>query len=702
MLTVNPAAIMSFTLSPNSVTGGTNSTATLVLTGPAPPAPAGLTVTLMSSNPGAAAVPASGNFTIAGGASSGTFTVTTSPVSSNTTPSITATLPSGAAMLAMLTVNAPVVTSLSFTPINVVSGQMTTGTVTLSGPAPTGGLAVSLTSSNSAVFPVPASGMVLVPANANSQTFTVTAGAVGSSTPVTVTAKTGATMVMGSATVLPSMNVTALSFNPTPVIGGTNSTGTVTIGQTAPPGGIMVSLSSPDPAVTVPMTVTVPVGKNSVMFTATTAGVAMVDNVMVTASIAASNVSGTLTVNPAGISMFTFSPGLVTGGNMSTGTVVLSGPAPAAGLTVSLVSSNTSAAMVPASGNFNIAGGATSGTFKVSTSPVAASTPVTVTATLPSGTAAGAGLTVIPPVVTNPLSFNPSNVGSGQVTTGTVVLTGNAPTGGVRVGLSSNPTVTVLPSPVTVVAGTSSQTFMVTAGTVNSATPVIVTATTGTTSVMGSFTEMPVLTLSSTSASCTGMPETCTFSGTQITLTSAAIPVTLTNNSSSSVAIQSIAIGGTDSGDFGQMNNCPAMLAGLASCTINVTFTPMHGGNRVAMVTAMSSAPVSTATIDLMGTGFHWVSLTWSECMPSAMCPAVNNFNVYRITVPNGTATCPTTGFAAPALNPSPIPYSTTPMYSDIGVTANTTYCYSVTALNGAGESAFSGPTSPPVFIPSP
>jgi hypothetical protein len=156
--------------------------------------------------------------------------------------------------------------------------------------------------------------------------------------------------------------------------------------------------------------------------------------------------------------------------------------------------------------------------------------------------------------------------------------------------------------------------------------------------------------------------------------------------------------------NLGQPNFCPAtpfMLAGFATCMINVTFTPTGGGQRVAMLTA-TSTDGSMATIDLMGTGFHWVSLTWSECTPSPMCPAVNNFNVYRITVPNGTTTCPTTGFAAPTVNPSPIPYSATPMYSDIAVTANTTYCYVVTAVNGAGESAFSPPTTPSVFITSP
>ena len=267
------------------------------------------------------------------------------------------------------------------------------------------------------------------------------------------------------------------------------------------------------------------------------------------------------------------------------------------------------------------------------------------------------------------------------------------------VTLTSNPTVGSLPSPVTIAAGTSSQTFTVTAGMVTSSTPVTVTAMTGTTSVMGTFTEMPVLTLSSTSASCTGMPETCTFAGTQITLTSPAIPVTLTNNSSSTVTITGLVFGGTNPGDYGQTDNCPAMLAGLAACTINVTFTPTQGGNRTATLTATSAAG-NSPPIDLMGTGFHWVSLTW--CTPAGSCPEVNSYNVYRLTVATGTATCPASGYAAPTLNSSPIAYSASPSYVDLNVTAGGTYCYVVTAVNSGGESGFSTPTQPAVVIPSP
>ena len=86
-------------------------------------------------------------------------------------------------------------------------------------------------------------------------------------------------------------------------------------------------------------------------------------------------------------------PSSVVGGSPSTGTVTLSGPAPAGGAVVSLSSGNTSAATVPAS--VTVAGGATSATFAVTTSAVSGSTAVTISA-LYGGVTRTAPLTVTP------------------------------------------------------------------------------------------------------------------------------------------------------------------------------------------------------------------------------------------------------------------------------------------------------------------
>ena len=78
-------ALRSISLSPAGVIGGTTSQGTLTLDGPA--GVGGALVTLSSATPGVATVPAS--VTIAAGSTSGTFTVSTSRVSSPTMVAIT-------------------------------------------------------------------------------------------------------------------------------------------------------------------------------------------------------------------------------------------------------------------------------------------------------------------------------------------------------------------------------------------------------------------------------------------------------------------------------------------------------------------------------------------------------------------------------------------------------------------------------------
>jgi hypothetical protein len=60
---------------------------------------------------------------------------------------------------------------LSLNPTTVNGGNKSTGTVTLSGPAPIGGLSVTLSSSSAKIASVPSS--ITVPAGATSKTFIV-------------------------------------------------------------------------------------------------------------------------------------------------------------------------------------------------------------------------------------------------------------------------------------------------------------------------------------------------------------------------------------------------------------------------------------------------------------------------------------------------------------------------------------------------
>jgi hypothetical protein len=265
-----------------------------------------------------------------------------------------------------------------------------------------------------------------------------------------------------------SVSLSSFSLNPTSVMGGNSSTGTVTLSGAAPAGGATVALSSSNTTVArAPSSVTVAAGATSATFTVSTSAVAASTTVTITAAYGGATRSASLTVAPAPpppptLSSLTLNPANVFGGQSSTGTVTLTGAAPAGGAIVALSSNNTTVARVPSS--VMVAAGATSATFTVSTSAVASSTTVTISGTY-GGATRSASLTVAPapppPPTLSSLTLNPANVFGGQSSTGTVTLTGPAPAGGAQVFLSSNNGAATVPSSVIVPAGATSASFTV-------------------------------------------------------------------------------------------------------------------------------------------------------------------------------------------------------------------------------------------------
>ena len=379
------ATLSAVALNPVSVTGGASSTGTATLSGPAPTG--GAVVSLSSNNTTAARAPAS--VTVAAGATSASFTVSTSTVTTATAVTISAAY-AGATRTATLTVNpgTPPVTlsSLTLNPTSVTGGtQSSTGTVTLSGAAPSGGAVVSLSSNNTAAAQLPAS--VTVAAGATTASFTVSTSAVSAATAVTITAAYGGTTRTAILTVNPAApppaTLASLSLNPTAVTGGTqSSTGTVTLRGAAPSGGAVVSLSSNNTgAARVPASVTVAAGATTASFTVNTSAVITSTTVTITAAYGGTTRAATLTVKPvllATVASLTLNPSSVVGGpQSSTGTVALSAAAPAGGAIVALTRSN-SAASVPAS--VTVPSGATTASFRVDTSIVLITTATNITA----------------------------------------------------------------------------------------------------------------------------------------------------------------------------------------------------------------------------------------------------------------------------------------------------------------------------------
>ena len=384
-LPVTPTPLLpsasSLTLNRTSVIGAAqSSTGTVTLSGPAPAA--GAQVKLSSSN-AAASVPAS--VTIPAGSDSTTFTINTNPVAASTVATIFASY-DGVTPSARLTVRPPPVSSLMLNPTSVRGGaQSSTGTVTLSAAAPSGGAQVALSSSSSAASP-PAS--VTIPAGASSASFTVSTQAVAASTIATISASYGGTTRTASLSVTPPpITVSSLTLNPTSVTGGAqSSTGTVTLSAAAPSGGAQVALSSSSSAASVPATVTIPAGASSASFTVSTQAVAASTAATISASYGGTTRTASLTVTPppVTVSSLTLNPTSVLGGLQSSmGTVTLSGPAPAGGAQVMLSSSN-GAASVPSI--VTVPAGSTSATFTVSTSIVLISTSATISASYNSTT----------------------------------------------------------------------------------------------------------------------------------------------------------------------------------------------------------------------------------------------------------------------------------------------------------------------------
>ncbi len=205
---VMPLLVKGLSLSPSTVVGGNTSTATVTLTKPAPAG--GVNVSLKSSSK--TAIPPT-TITVAAGQNSGQGTIKTSAVSVAASATITASY-SGSSASAVLKVIPPGLTGVALNPDTVIGSKSATATITLSGPAPVGGVVVALASSSGDAT-VPAS--VTVAAGKTSATATITTKRVTSDTAVTITASYAS--VSGKA----NLDITVQTFTVTPSAGSNGS-----------------------------------------------------------------------------------------------------------------------------------------------------------------------------------------------------------------------------------------------------------------------------------------------------------------------------------------------------------------------------------------------------------------------------------------------------------------------------------------------
>ena len=230
----------------------------------------------------------------------------------------------------------PTLLSFVCNPNPVEGGQTTTGIVTLSGPAPAGGLLVTITTANSALA-YPRS-TIVIPEGQVTTTFAIPTVAVQTQTTVTLSVSAGvATRSVALVLMPPSIGDLTLSLNPDTVDGGDDSTGTVTITRTLPQ-GVNVVLTTSDACATVPPYIVLN-GALSKSFQIYTKPVTETKTVTITATTNGITRTATLIVKTPVLTGLTVTPSPCLSGETLQITLTVSRPAPV-GYTIALSSDN--------------------------------------------------------------------------------------------------------------------------------------------------------------------------------------------------------------------------------------------------------------------------------------------------------------------------------------------------------------------------
>ncbi|MBZ5621848.1 MAG: hypothetical protein LAQ69_24430 [Acidobacteriia bacterium] len=462
---VAPVLVSSLACNPTSLGPISSSTCTVALTKAAPSG--GALVTLSNTNI-VLTVPAS--VTVAAGATSATFNVTTVTILSDQNATITATYNGSSQSVTIGLASSVQISSLAC-PANLGPNASGACTVTLTKAAPTGGAAVTLTNTNT-VLTVPAS--VTVAAGLTSATFNATTAGIASDQSATVTATYNSSSANATVSLVAPVLVSSLACNPTTLGPNASSTCTITLSKAAPAGGTTVSLSNNNATLTTPTSASVSAGSTSTTFNATTGGFTSNQTATVTATLngISQNVTFNLAVGLA-VSSVACNPTSLTSSAISSCTITLNGPVPSGWSVITLVS-NSPSLTVPSS--MIITAGSATGIFNATAGTITSNATATVTATL-NGISRSATLNLTAPSALSSLACNPTSLGPNGSSACTVTLTQAAPTGGTTVSLSDNNAVLTAPTAVTVAAGATTATFNATTGAIPSDQSATLTAT---------------------------------------------------------------------------------------------------------------------------------------------------------------------------------------------------------------------------------
>jgi len=463
---VNQYSLASVSCGSSTLVSGENGTGTVNFSDTAQnPA----SVTLTSNNP-VVQVPSTA-LTVAPGQTQVGFDFTTIPVATPTPATITAVC-NGVTVSDTVTVESVTVSTVQLALPAIIGGNSATGIITLSMKAPAPGVVVRLTSSDPAAARVLYS--VTVPTGASTVSFLFETNPVATNVNVKLTASTPSLAVSANLRVSPPLLQSLVSLSGPQVQENGSATIQVKLNGVPATGGAAVSLSSSSSAaLQVPTSITVPAGASVANFLVTSGSVRLTTPVTVTGTYNGTSKSVSISVSTSAVvHSLTFASNPVICGITDTGTVTLEGLASTNGAVVHIVSGNS---QIVASQSITIPSGKLSGNFNFIAGPVAASSPLTVTAEAPGGNFS-TSLTVNPAVLTT-LSATQTKLTGGINTSGMVTFLGTAPPQGTTVTLKSSDTSVVVPSSVIVPATLTSTSFGIQTFQVSATKTVVITAT---------------------------------------------------------------------------------------------------------------------------------------------------------------------------------------------------------------------------------
>jgi hypothetical protein len=435
------------------------------------------------------------------GSTTGTFTVTTNEVSSTTSLTISGNYNGTASVT--LTLTPPVLSSIVMNANSVPGGTSSTGTVTLASPAPSGGAVVILTNdvpvaqahtiqavtyptslqANGSIVPssLQADGSILWSTLGPTYFTTIASGTV-----LPVSGLPGLNVTLTNAAKLPLQYLTECpgfdcdwvgNFNPgadvlwdsgTYVKGNWVGNGPLTVAFSSPQRGLGFQVMADENG---PFTATMCAydSSNTQLGCASFKGLGSEFNQAIPIGLYDDTQEISKVTVDAGGALYPHDFGI---GDL----FVTSAARPVV-------------AVVPSS--VTVPAGQTTGTFTVTTNPINTSTFVNITGSYSGTQAIGTmQVTAVTPGISS-VSFAPSSVGGGTTSTGTVTLTSPAITGGAVMALSSDNTVAMVPTTVTVAAHASTVKFTVNTTAVASATTAHITATSNGTTATGQLTVNP-------------------------------------------------------------------------------------------------------------------------------------------------------------------------------------------------------------------